>query len=142
MKKIIGEKLKMTQVWKNDIVVPVSIIRIKEDSDFSDLKEGVLVKVSGLNKGHGFQGTVKRHGFSGGPKTHGQKNRFRAPGSIGHTAPQRVIKGKRMAGRMGQERITVKNLKVVEVIADTRELFLRGAVPGSKGGKIEVYYEN
>ena len=73
-------------------------------------QEGDKVRVSGLTKGRGFQGVVKRHGFAGGPKTHGQKNRWRAPGSIGSTAFQRVVKGRRMAGHMGMERVTVKNL--------------------------------
>ncbi len=73
-------------------------------------QEGDKVRVSGLTKGRGFQGVVKRYNFAGGPKTHGQKNRWRAPGSIGSTAFQRVVKGRRMAGHMGMERVTIKNL--------------------------------
>ncbi len=98
---------------------------------------GDIVEVSGISKGKGFQGVVKRHKFSGGPKTHGQSDRQRAPGSIGAgTTPGRVIKGKRMAGRMGGERVTVKGLKVVEVTADS--FALQGLVPGGRGSILLV----
>lgn len=100
--------------------------------------EGDLVKVSGLNKGRGFQGTVKRHGFGGGPKTHGQKNRHRAPGSIGSTAPQRVMPGRRMAGHMGTERVTIKNLEIVGIDKENNILMIKGAVPGMKGTLLEI----
>lgn len=101
-------------------------------------KEGDKVKVSGLNKGRGFQGVVKRHGFGGGPKTHGQKDRLRAPGSIGATAPQRVMPGRKMAGRMGQERTTVKNLEIAGVDKEKNILIVKGAVPGMKGTLLEI----
>lgn len=101
-------------------------------------KEGDKVKVSGLNKGRGFQGVVKRHGFSGGPKTHGQKDRLRAPGSIGATAPQRVMPGRKMAGRMGQERTTVKNLEIAGVDKENNILMVKGAVPGARGTLLEI----
>lgn len=101
-------------------------------------KEGDIVRVSGITKGRGFQGVVKRHGFHGGPKTHGQKNRFRAPGSIGSTAFQRVVPGRRMAGHMGVDRVTVKNLKVVGVDKENNLLFIKGAVPGARGGLLEI----
>jgi large subunit ribosomal protein L3 len=94
--------------------------------------------VSGLTKGRGFQGVVKRHGFAGGPKTHGQKNRWRAPGSIGSTAFQRVVKGRRMAGHMGVERATIKNLTVAGVDSEKNVIYLRGAVPGMKGTILEI----
>ena len=100
--------------------------------------EGDLVRVSGTSKGRGFQGVVKRYGFHGGPKTHGQKNRFRAPGSIGSTAFQRVVPGRRMAGRMGSDRVTVKNLEVVGVDAVKHLLMVKGAVPGARGGLLEI----
>ena len=106
--------------------------------DVSTFSEGDAVAVSGLVKGRGFQGVVKRHGFHGGPKTHGQKNRWRAPGSIGSTAPQRVFPGRRMAGHMGTNRVTIKNLKVIGVDAEKGLLFLRGAVPGARGGVLEI----
>lgn len=100
--------------------------------------EGDLVSVSGLNKGRGFQGVVKRHDFKGAPKTHGVKHAHREPGSIGAVWPQRVVKGTRMAGRMGQERITVRNLKVVKIDADKNILYIRGAVPGARGTLLEI----
>lgn len=100
--------------------------------------EGDVITVAGTTKGRGFQGTVKRHGFGGGPRTHGQKNRFRAPGSIGSTAPQRVVPGRRMAGHMGAERVTVKNLKVVAVDTEKNTIMVRGAVPGFRTGILEI----
>lgn len=106
--------------------------------DVGQFQEGDKVKVSGLNKGRGFQGVVKRHGFHGGPKTHGQKDRFRAPGSIGATAPQRVMPNKKMAGRMGQERKTIKNLEIAGVDKENNILALKGAVPGMKGTLLEI----
>lgn len=128
----------MTQVWKKDRVFGVTLVKMNEGSDLSTLTEGQKVKVSGITKGRGFQGVVKRHGFHGGPKTHGQKNRHRAPGSIGNTTPQRVIPGRRMAGHMGVDRVTVKNIKVIDVNSETREVALNGAVPGNRGGKVEI----
>lgn len=100
---------------------------------------GQIIDVTGTSKGRGFQGVVKRHGFSGGPKTHGQSDRWRAPGSIGAgTDPGRVWKGTRMAGRMGNRRVTVQNLQVVEVLADKHILLVRGSVPGAKNGLLMV----
>src|SRR6185312_595687 len=101
-------------------------------------KEGEKVRVSGITKGRGFQGVVKRHNFGGGPKTHGQKNRYRAPGSIGSTAFQRVVPGRRMAGHMGTERVTIKNLVVAAIDVEKNLIMLRGAVPGAKGGLLEI----
>lgn len=100
---------------------------------------GQVIDVTGTSKGRGFQGVVKRHGFSGGPKTHGQSDRWRAPGSIGAgTDPGRVWKGTRMAGRMGNRRVTVQNLQVVEVLTDKNILLVRGSVPGAKNGLLMV----
>ncbi|KKU85322.1 MAG: 50S ribosomal protein L3 [Parcubacteria group bacterium GW2011_GWA2_47_8b] len=127
----------MDHLFKDDKAFPVTPIKM-EDGDLSVFKAGDLVKVSGITKGHGFQGVVKRHGFHGGPATHGQKNRHRGPGSIGNTSPQRVIPGRRMAGHMGVDRVTIKNLMVVDINADGKILFLNGAVPGNKGGRIEI----
>lgn len=203
---ILGKKLKMSQVWKDDKVIPMTLIqagpitvtqirtkekdgyeacqvgfgtkkakninkpqlgqfkdlgnfqyvrefRIKSSTsnqqsainygvgdvlDVSQFQEGDKVKVSGLNKGRGFQGGVKRHGFHGGPKTHGQKNRHRAPGSIGATAPQRVMPGRKMAGRMGQERTTIKNLEVVGIDKEKNILIIKGAMPGMRGTLLEI----
>ena len=93
--------------------------------------------VTATSKGKGFQGVVKRHAFKGGSKTHGQSDRQRAPGSIGmSTTPGRVFKGKRMAGRMGNETITIKGLKVVET--NETGLILKGLVPGAIGGLVRV----
>ncbi len=140
MKKIKARKVKMTQVWREDVAKPVTVLRCDSANQplLEGLKEGDRVDVSGLSKGKGFQGVVKRHGFHGGPKSHGQKDRLRAPGSIGATAPQRVIKGRRMAGHMGQERVTVRHLSVVSVEPSTGTLMLLGAVPGSPGTMVEV----
>lgn len=99
---------------------------------------GDVVKVSGISKGKGFQGVVKRHGFKGAPKTHGHKHDLRAPGSIGAQQPQHVIKGKRMAGRMGGERSSVKNLKVVYIDKAKNILGVKGAVPGVHGRVVEI----
>jgi large subunit ribosomal protein L3 len=100
---------------------------------------GEYVDVTGTSKGRGFAGVVKRHGFSGGPKTHGQSDRHRAPGSIGAcTTPGRVFKGKRMAGRMGSDRVTVQNLEVVLVDPERNLLAVRGAVPGAKNGLVVI----
>lgn len=111
---------------------------VGEELNASLFREGDCVTVSGKSIGRGFQGVVKRHGFAGGPKTHGQKDRHRAPGSIGATAPQRVVPGLRMAGRMGGRRVTVKNLEVLSVDPDKNLLFLKGAVPGKRGTLLEI----
>ena len=100
--------------------------------------EGDVVEVSGTSKGKGFQGVVKRHGFAGGRRSHGQKHSEREPGSIGSTGPQRVFKGVRMAGRMGGDRVTVKNLKVLKVDSENNLLYIAGAVPGRRGTLVEV----
>jgi large subunit ribosomal protein L3 len=100
---------------------------------------GELVDVTGTSKGKGFAGVVKRHGFRGGPKTHGQSDRHRAPGSIGAcTTPGKVMKGMRMAGRMGGERVTVQSLEIVLVDAERNLLAVKGAVPGAKNGLVQV----
>ena len=100
---------------------------------------GDLVDVTGTSKGRGFQGGVKRHGFSGGPKTHGQSDRHRAPGSIGSSAtPGRVFKGMRMAGRMGNDRVTVQNLRVLRVDPERNLLLVEGSVPGPNEGLVMV----
>ncbi len=106
--------------------------------DLSIFSVGDKVMISGTSKGRGFQGTIKRHGFSRGPETHGSRN-HRKPGSIGQSAwPARVIKGKRMPGHMGCTRVTVKNLKVVDIKAEQNVILIKGAVPGSKTGVVEL----
>lgn len=100
---------------------------------------GDRVDIVGISKGKGFQGGMKRHGFGGGPATHGQSDRQRSPGSIGATStPGRVLKGTRMAGRMGGDRVTAQNLKVTLVDADRNLIAVRGAVPGPRGGIVII----
>lgn len=106
--------------------------------DASVFAPGDTIVVSAVSKGKGFQGGVKRHGFAGGRKSHGQKHSLREPGSIGATGFGRVLKGMRMAGRMGGDRITVKNLKVLQVNAKEQILLVSGAVPGRKGTVVEI----
>jgi len=113
-------------------------LNVGEKIDVSAFQEGDKVEVVGTTKAKGFQGVVKRHGFRGGPRSHGQKHSEREPGSIGATAPQRVFKGTRMAGRMGGKRVTIKNLKIVKVDKDKNELWISGAVPGRRGTLIEI----
>jgi large subunit ribosomal protein L3 len=109
--------------------------------DASVFTEGEKVTVSAISKGKGFQGVVKRYGFKGGPRSHGQKHSERERGSSGGgpgRAGGRVVKGMRMAGRMGGDRITVSNLKVVRVDAERGEMFIEGAVPGRAGTTVEI----
>lgn len=109
--------------------------------DASVFAAGEVVQVSGKTKAKGFQGVVKRHGFAGGPRSHGQKHSEREPGSIGGgpgRAGGRVVKGLKMAGRMGGDRVTTTNLKVIKVDADKGEIYIQGAVPGRKGTVIEI----
>jgi large subunit ribosomal protein L3 len=104
----------------------------------SVFKEGDIVTVSGLSKGKGFQGVVKRHGFHGGPRTHGQKHSEREPGSIGGGLRNKVPKGMKMAGRMGGDRITIKNLEIVGVDEENNQLLIKGAIPGRRGTLVEI----
>jgi large subunit ribosomal protein L3 len=118
-------------------------------SDKSDVKEGDVIdvsvfssgdnlQISSVSKGKGFQGVVKRHGFSGGPRTHGQKHSEREPGSIGGGLRTHVPKGMRMAGRMGSDRITQKNLKVVAIDKDNNIILIKGAIAGKRGSLVEI----
>jgi large subunit ribosomal protein L3 len=106
--------------------------------DVTVFEVGDTVVVSAISKGKGFQGGVKRHGFAGGPRTHGNKHHERAPGSIGIGGIQRVLKGTRMAGRMGTDRVTVKNLKVLQINKDENLILISGAVPGRPGTVVEI----
>jgi large subunit ribosomal protein L3 len=100
---------------------------------------GELVDIIAQSKGRGFAGTIKRHGFGGGPRTHGQSDRARAPGSIGGgTTPGRVFKGLKMAGHMGNEKVTVKNLRVVRVNPERNLLLVKGGVPGAPNGLLMI----
>jgi large subunit ribosomal protein L3 len=106
--------------------------------DASIFVAGDRVQVTASSKGKGFAGVVKRHHFRGGPASHGHKDNLRMPGSIGATFPQHVTKGTRMAGRMGGERVTVKNLRVVDVVADQHLVLVSGAVPGARNGTVLI----
>lgn len=114
------------------------VYTIGQKLDASLFAKGDRVAVSGTVKGRGFQGVVKRHGFHGAPATHGTKHAHREPGSVGATWPQRIIKGKRMAGRMGGNRVTIKNLTIADVLAEKNLLVLTGAVPGHRGSLLEI----
>jgi large subunit ribosomal protein L3 len=112
--------------------------KVGDKIDVSIFQEGDVVEVSGISKGKGFQGVVKRHGFHGGPRTHGQKHSEREPGSISGGLRTGTRKGMRMAGRMGADRVTVKNLKVVQVDAERGQILISGAIPGRRGTLIEI----
>ncbi|MBI2954230.1 MAG: 50S ribosomal protein L3 [Chloroflexi bacterium] len=120
-------------------VADLADIQLGQKIDVSLFESGAKVDVVGLSKGKGFAGVVKRHHFRGGPKTHGQSDRLRAPGSVGAgTTPGRVFKGTRMAGRMGGERITMKNLEVVEADPGRNLLLVKGAVPGARNSLVMI----
>lgn len=106
--------------------------------DVSIFKEGDRVLVSGISKGKGFAGVVKRWGFAGKDTTHGTKHEMRMPGAIGSATPSRVVKGKKMPGRMGRERVTIKNLKIVKVDKENNLIAVQGAIPGTKGTLLEI----
>src|SRR5207237_7132503 len=113
-------------------------LQVGEEVKVDAFEVGQQVKISGVSKGKGFQGTIKRHNFKAGPKSHGSHN-VRAPGSVGASAtPSRVFKGIKGPGRMGGSRVTQRGLTVVEVIAKDHLLLVRGAVPGPRGGTVEV----
>ncbi len=198
-KFLLGKKLGMTQIFKNDFTIPVTVIQagpckvvglktkekdgyssvilgfgerkrikkplqgiLKDLGNFEVIKEfripeqslsnfkigdiltvdifeiGEFVNIRGKRKAKGFQGVVKRHGFSGGPKSHGQEDRLRHPGSIGGTNPQKVIKGKKMAGKISPIFVTVKNLEIVDILPENNLLVVRGSVPGSNKAILEI----
>lgn len=112
--------------------------KVGDKVELTQFAEGDVVEVSAITKGKGFQGVVKRHGFGGGPRTHGQKHSEREPGSIGGGLRNKVPKKMRMAGRMGGDRVTVKNLKVLHIDPTTNTLYISGAVPGRRGTLIEI----
>jgi len=120
-------------------VADTEAIKVGDRVDVSLFKEGDLVDISGVSKGKGFAGVVKRHHFAGGPKTHGQSDRHRAPGSIGSTtSPGRVLKGMRMAGHMGNSRVTARNLEVCKADPARNLLLIKGAVPGARNGLLLI----
>ncbi len=118
-----------------------SVFEVGKSVDVSVFAEGDVVQVSGTTKGKGFQGVVKRHGFHGGPRSHGQKHSEREAGSIGGgpgRAGGRVVRGMRMAGRMGGDRVTTKSLRIVKVDAERGDVYISGAIPGRPGTVVEI----
>jgi len=142
------KKINKAQAPRAKAVGPVAMTR-EFRVDETDLKvgdkieanvfeEGDKIDVVGTSKGKGFQGVVKRHGFHGSPASHGHKDQLRMPGSIGAQGPQRVLKGTRMAGRMGNDRVTVKNLEVVAIDPKTNMIAIKGAVPGARNSVLYI----
>lgn len=203
MKFILGKKMKMTQIWQGDKVIPCTLVqagpcfvtqikndksdsyksvqisygerksknisksvkghvkkalgredvrylrefRLKEDNsnieigkmiDVSTFAGGDIVDVTGTSKGKGFQGVVRRHGFSGSKKTHGNKDQLRASGSVGPKGPAHVFKGTKMGGRMGGDRITTKNMEIVDIDLENNVIFVKGAVPGATNSLVII----
>jgi large subunit ribosomal protein L3 len=142
------EKLKEKRITKSKQKKPFRYLKefrdnpknyqLGQEINVSVFKEGDLVSVSGISKGKGFQGGVKRWGFSGRPSTHGTKHEERTLGSVGSSTPARVVKGRKMPGRTGGERITIKNLEIVKIEPEKNLLYIKGAVPGSKGSLLEI----
>jgi len=133
--------LKLLKEFSEKTIESYSVgMEIKIDSVFS---VGDYVKVVGVSKGRGFQGVVKRHHFGGGSLTHGQSDRVRAPGSVGSSSyPSRVFRGQRMAGRMGAEKVSVKNLKIVKIIPESNLMLIKGSVPGYNTSYVSIYKES
>lgn len=134
------KKTKKKEVKKEFRVTKEEASNFQKDQEISlegfELDEKVCV--SGITKGKGFQGVMKRHGFHGSPATHGHRHDHRAPGSIGSAYPQHVLKGKKMAGRMGGERVTTKNLKIVYINKEDNLIGFKGAIPGVNGRLVEI----
>jgi len=144
------KKAELERLKKNNLP-PLKILRelrMKDDKEVEEFKvgqkinieifkEGEFVDITGKSIGKGFQGVMKRHGFHGGPATHGSMS-HRRPGSIGGTTPARVLKGKKMAGHMGNETVTIQNLEVIKVIPEKNLLMVKGAVPGPRNGYLLI----
>jgi large subunit ribosomal protein L3 len=129
----------MSNVLREVKVTDLDDLEVGQQIKADTFAMGELVDVTANSKGRGFQGGMKRHGFRGGPKTHGQSDRWRAPGSIGSSAtPGRVMKGMKMAGHMGNARVTVQNLEVVRVDLDRNLLLVKGSVPGPNKGLVMI----
>lgn len=108
------------------------------ENAIDQFEQGEKVVIRGVSKGKGFQGVVKRHNFAGSPASHGHRHDLRAPGSIGSAFPERVMKGKKMAGRMGAENVTVKNMIISHIDPEKRIIAVKGAVPGTAGSLVEI----
>lgn len=142
-KPLIGHLKKYNIDFYPEIIKEVRVdnaesIRSGDEVNVSIFTVDELVDVQGYTKGKGFAGVVKRWGFGGGPRTHGQSDRLRAPGSIGSQRPQRVPKGRKMAGHLGNELVTVKNLQIVRIDPENNLLFIKGAIPGNKNSIVLI----
>lgn len=113
--------------------------KVGDKIEITDFSEGDNLRIVSVSKGKGFQGVVKRHGFHGGRRSHGQKHSEREPGSIGATGPQRVFKGVRMAGRMGSDRVTIKNVKIIQIDKENNQMVVKGSIAGRRGTLVEIY---
>lgn len=140
MNEITGKKLNMTQIFMNDgKVVPVTVINYNSELELDPpALENKEIIVIGTSKGKGFTGGMKRWGFKGGPATRGQSTKPRAPGSIGSQTPGRVRKGKKMAGRHGGFRITIKGLRIVKILPQDKRLMVSGPVPGARNSDVII----
>ena len=139
LKKISNLKSQISNLrYLKEFRVESSELKVGDEINPDIFIPGDKITAIAISKGKGFQGVVKRHGFHGGPKSHGQKDRHRAPGSIGASWPQHVIKGMKMAGRMGGDKITVKNLEVVGVDEENNLIAIKGAIPGRRGTLIMI----
>ncbi|MCB0746382.1 MAG: 50S ribosomal protein L3, partial [Ignavibacteriae bacterium] len=136
--KLNSEPVKVLKEFKN--FSNLDELNIGQEIGASLFTEGEKVTITGISKGKGFQGVMKRHGFGGvGGTTHGQSDRLRAPGSIGQSSyPSRVLKGTRMAGRMGNDKTSIKGLKIVKINAEENLIYVKGSVPGSINSIIEI----
>ena len=131
----------MTQIYTpQGKLVPVTLLLLQDGTEVS-FEEGNKLKIVGISKGKGFQGAVKRHGFAGAPRSHGHKHDLRRVGSIGGGFPERVVKGRRMPGRMGSEQVTIKNLVLVKIDKEHNLLALKGALPGAIGSQVKIIVE-
>lgn len=141
--KLKDKKIKKSQKGKEykylrEFIADINEYKIGDKIDISVFKESDTVRASGISKGKGFQGVMKRHGFKGGSASHGNPHSQRKPGSIGSSFPERVMKGKRMAGHMGTDRISVKNLKIAAIDLENNLIAISGAVPGPNSSLIEI----
>ncbi|MEK7497282.1 MAG: 50S ribosomal protein L3, partial [Patescibacteria group bacterium] len=127
--------------YLREFKIEIKDLTIGQKFDVTQFKVGDKVSVQGISKGRGFQGVVKRHGFHGHPSTHGHKDQLRMPGSIGAGGKQHVMKGKRMAGHMGVDKVTVHNLEIMGVNPELNEIMVKGAVPGARNGLIYLQNE-
>lgn len=139
MNTITAKKVGMTQLFdQHQRLIPVTVVKLLSLESKSPFQANQILNVQGISKGKGFQGVVKRFGAKGAPSSHGRKHDLRRVGSIGSSFPERVVKGKRMPGRMGSKRLTIKNLQVVRVDSVNNLIAIKGALPGARGALIKI----